>query len=144
MSKCSESKRSWIVATQMLIAAALTCVGLSVHAERFFQLTLAFFWIMAFSSATQDIAADGFYMLVLPNDLQAAFIGVRTAFYRLATIAAQGGLVILAGFLEYSGHGVHSAWSLTFLLVAVLFVALCLYHYLILPYPQARSPCASV
>ena len=55
---------------------------------------------MAFSSATHDIAADGFYMLGLKEYQQAAFIGVRTIFYRIAMIAAKGILVVLAGTLE--------------------------------------------
>ena len=45
--------------------------------------TLAFFWLIAFISATHDIAADGYYMLALETNRQALFVGVRTLFYRL-------------------------------------------------------------
>ncbi len=67
-----------------------------------FQITLAFFWLLAFASATHDIAADGFYMLGLNTNQQAKYVGIRSTFYRIATITGQGLLVILAGFLESS------------------------------------------
>jgi len=85
-------KRTWILAAQILIGASFACIALTIPAGRFFQFTMAFFWLMAFSSATHDIAADGFYMLGMGQDLQAAFVGVRTLFYRIATLAAQGGI----------------------------------------------------
>jgi len=132
-------KRSWILIMQLLIGASLACIALTVPAGRFFQYSLAFFWLMAFSSATHDIAADGFYMLGLRQDLQSAFVGVRTLFYRVATIAAQGGLVILAGNLE-TASGVVQAWSISFYAAAILFVMLCGYHFLVLPSPGLDRP----
>ena len=96
-------KRTWILAAQILIGASFACIALTIPVDRFFQFTMAFFWLMAFSSATHDIAADGFYMLGMGQDLQAAFVGVRTLFYRIATLAAQGGIVIIAGYLEQQG-----------------------------------------
>jgi len=134
------TKRFWILFMQILIGASLACIAFFIPATRFFQYTLAFFWLMAFSSATHDTAADGFYMLGLPEDLQAAFAGVRTTFYRIATIAAQGGLIILAGFLETRGHGIPKAWSITLLVAAAAFAALFLYHFFLIPYPQGDHP----
>jgi PAT family beta-lactamase induction signal transducer AmpG len=131
------TKRYWILLMQLLIGASLACIGFTIPAARFFQYTLAFFWLMAFGSATHDTAADGFYMLGLSEDLQAAFVGVRTIFYRIAMVAAQGGLVIFAGHLEENGHGIPTAWSLTLFLAAAVFAALFLYHLFILPYPAA-------
>ena len=93
------TRRQWIIAAQLLIGAALAGVALTIPTPLFFQVTLAVFWLMAFSSATHDIAADGFYMLAQPPREQAAFVGVRSTFYRLANIAGQGGLVYLAGAL---------------------------------------------
>jgi PAT family beta-lactamase induction signal transducer AmpG len=72
--------------------------------------------------------------------LQAAFAGVRTVFYRVAMIAAQGGLVVFAGFLEASGHAISTAWSVTFFLVTAVFLALFLYHFFILPCPASDHP----
>jgi PAT family beta-lactamase induction signal transducer AmpG len=53
----------------------------------FVRYSLAVFWIMAFSSATHDIAADGFLHAGTRHPQQAAFVGVRVIFYRIATIA---------------------------------------------------------
>jgi len=134
------TKRFWILLMQLLIGASLACIAFTIPASRFFQYTLAFFWLMAFSSATHDIAADGFYMLGLPEDLQAAFAGVRTTFYRIATIATKGGLVIFAGYLEGSGHDIPTAWSIALFLAAAAFAALFLYHFFAIPYPASDHP----
>jgi PAT family beta-lactamase induction signal transducer AmpG len=137
------TKRGWIVALQFAIGAALALVALTIPMDRFFQLTLAVFWLLAFASATHDIAADGFYMLALPDSDQAAFVGVRSAFYRAAMIAGQGGLVYLAGRLgEFTGN-VAFAWSVVFTILAGLFVALYAWHRLILPRPAADRPAAT-
>jgi PAT family beta-lactamase induction signal transducer AmpG len=131
------TKRFWIVLMQLAIGGSFACVALTLPASDFVRYTLAMFWIMAFSSATHDIAADGFYMLGLDTPQQAAFVGVRTVFYRVATIASKGGLVILAGTLQKYGYPVASAWSITFVVVAAVFLALCIYHFFVLPKPLA-------
>ncbi len=96
------TKRFWIITTQLLIGAGLGGLVLVIPVPRFFQFTLGFFWLLAFSSATHDIAADGFYMLGLNQNKQAWFVGIRSTFYRLAMIAGQGLLIIFAGYLESS------------------------------------------
>ena len=97
-----KTKRWWVVAMQMLVGAGLAGIAFTIPAPHFFQITLAIFWLVAFSSATHDIAADGFYMLALDSHRQAMYVGIRSTFYRVATIAGQGLLVILAGWLESS------------------------------------------
>lgn len=97
-----KTKRWWIVIMQILIGAAFGGIALTIPVPFFFQATLAFFWLLAFSSATHDIAADGFYMLGLDSNQQAKYVGIRSTFYRIATIFGQGILIILAGFLESS------------------------------------------
>ena len=98
------TRRHWIWAMQMLIGGGLAGVALTVPLPHFFQWTLAFFWLLAFNSATHDIAADGFYMLATSESEQALYVGVRNTAYRVATIFGQGLLVILAGFLlNHSG-----------------------------------------
>jgi len=94
------TKRFWIIAMQLIIGAGLAGVGLTIPLPGFFKFTLIFFWLLAFSSATHDIAADGFYMLGLNQHDQAWFVGVRSTFYRLAMITGQGLLIILAGYIE--------------------------------------------
>lgn len=95
-----KTKRWWIVIMQLFIGAGLAGIAFTIPASAFFQYTLAFFWLMAFSSATHDIAADGFYMLGLDEHKQAFFVGIRSTFYRLAMITGQGLLIYLAGSLE--------------------------------------------
>jgi len=95
-----KTKRWWIIMMQLLIGAGLAGIAFTIPAPSFFQYSLAFFWLMAFSSATHDIAADGFYMLGLDEHKQAFFVGIRSTFYRLAMITGQGLLIILAGSLE--------------------------------------------
>ena len=94
------TKRWWIVIMQIVLGAAFAGVALSINAPFFVQATLAFFWLIAFSSATHDTAADGFYMLALNDGDQAQFVGIRSTFFRCAVVLGQGGLVILAGFME--------------------------------------------
>jgi len=95
-----KTKRFWILIMQLFIGAGLAGVAFTIPLDRFFQLTLAFFWLLAFSSATHDIAADGFYMLGLSKGDQAYYVGIRSTFYRLAMLAGQGLLVIFAGYFE--------------------------------------------
>ena len=100
-----------------------------------------FFWLLAFNSATHDIAADGFYMLATTEREQAFFSGIRNTFYRVAMIAAQGGLVILRG----KHPGTHRQFSVGVVnrrlpLVAGIFLCLGIYHRLILPQPAVDQP----
>jgi PAT family beta-lactamase induction signal transducer AmpG len=95
-----KTKRFWIILMQFIIAIGLGGVALTIPLPTFFQYTILFFWLLAFSSATHDIAADGFYMLGLNQHEQAFFVGIRSTFYRLAMITGQGLLVILAGYVE--------------------------------------------
>ena len=133
------TKRWWIVAMQLLVGAGLAGVALTIPTSNFFQYTLAFLWLMAFSSATHDIAADGFYMLPLSSHEQAWFVGIRSTFYRLAMIAGQGLLVMLAGAFEKL-MGISAAWALVFYGLAGLFGLISLYHWVVLPKPAGDSP----
>ena len=131
-----KTKRWWITWMQLLIGAGLAGIAFTIPTEHFFQLTLALFWLLAFSSATHDIAADGFYMLGLDNKEQALFVGIRSTFYRIATIAGQGLLIMLAGHLETTTGNIPFAWSITFMVLAGLFLGLWAYHKFILPRPD--------
>lgn len=97
-----KTKRFWIVIMQLVVGAGFAGIALTIPVPNFFQWTLVFFWLLAFSSATHDIAADGFYMLGLSESDQAFFIGIRSTFYRFAMMTGQGLLIILAGFFEIS------------------------------------------
>lgn len=95
-----KTRRLWIWVMQLLIGAGLAGVALTIPTSHFFQYTLAFLWLLAFSSATHDIAADGFYMLATTEKEQAFFVGIRSTFYRISMISGQGLLVILAGLIQ--------------------------------------------
>lgn len=96
----TKTKRFWVVTMQFLVSFGLACVAFSVQGSAFFKWSLFLFWIMAFASATHDIAADGFYMLSLSKHEQAWWVGLRSTFYRTAMIVGSGLLVVLAGVLE--------------------------------------------
>lgn len=133
------TKRFWIVSLQLFIGASLAGVALTIPLPQFFQITLAVFWLMAFSSATHDIAADGFYMLALKEHEQAAFVGVRSTFYRISMIAGQGGLVYVAGRVEQATGNVPFAWSMVFVILATMFASLSVYHKFVLPKPDSDA-----
>ena len=96
----TRTKRFWIVLMQFLVSFGLALIAFSVQGSAFFKWSLFLFWIMAFASATHDIAADGFYMLSLSKHEQAWWVGLRSTFYRTAMIVGSGLLVVLAGVLE--------------------------------------------
>ena len=129
------SKRWWILAMESLVAVAIAGVAFSIPAAHFLWPTLAFFWLMAFSSATHDIAADGFYMLALDPHEQALYVGIRSTFYRIATIAGGGLFIMLAGTLETFTRRITFSWSTTFYALAAFFVCVTAYHFFFLPRP---------
>lgn len=129
-----KTKRFWIITMQLIIGAGLAGVALTIPLNSFVQYTLLFFWLMAFSSATHDIAADGFYMLGLTEHQQAFFVGIRSTFYRFAMLAGQGLLIILAGYFEEI-YTIKTAWTIVFVILASLFGLFFLYHFFILPKP---------
>ena len=132
-----KTKRWWIISMELLIGAAFGGVAFTIPTSFWLQGTLFFFWVMAFSSATHDIAADGFYMLGLNEHQQAWFVGIRSTFYRLATIFGQGVLVMIAGQLQLLFRGnVRLSWSLMFYGVTGIFIGLWLYHHFVLPRPS--------
>ena len=136
-----KTKRWWITSMQLLIGAAFGGVAFTIPTDFWLQGTLFFFWVMAFSSATHDIAADGFYMLGLTQHDQAWFVGIRSTFYRLATIFGQGILVMIAGNLQVIfRNSIPFSWSLMFYGVTGIFIALWLWHSYILPHPSEDEP----
>jgi PAT family beta-lactamase induction signal transducer AmpG len=135
-----KTRRQWIWATQFILGAALAAVALAIPAPHFFQMTLAFFWLVAFSSATHDIAADGFYMLATTEQEQSFFNGIRSTFYRVATILAQGELVSLVGRMHDRTGNFVSVWSAAFAIIAGFFICIGIYHFLILPKPESDLP----
>ena len=131
------TKRFWIVIMQVLIGAGLAGVAFTIPSSDPLKYTMAFFWLLAFSSATHDIAADGFYMHALSSHDQAWMIGIRNTFYRFAILFGQGLLVMFAGKLELSTGNVTTAWSITIGVLAGLFIIFSIYHRWMLPKPSS-------
>ena len=146
------TKRWWTVTMQLLMTAAMLLGAFTLpslapetiasgHAPVSpFIFTLVIFWVTAFASATHDIAADGYYMLALDQTQQSFFVGIRSTFYRLATIFGQGALVFIAGLMETSSGNIPFAWTMTLIICAVIFGAMSLYHTFILPRPASDCP----
>ena len=134
------TRQQWIWGTQLFMGAALAGIALALPLPEAFRITLALFWLLAFASATHDIAADGYYMLALVEHDQSLFSGVRNTFYRVAGVAAQGGLVIFAGWMHGVTGSYATAWLLAFALVAFALTMLGFYHRRSLPQPPADIP----
>ena len=129
-----KTKRWWIVIMQMLLGAAFAGVAFTINTSLWLQGSICFFWLLAFSSATHDVAADGFYMMGLNQHDQAFFVGIRSTFYRISMVVGKGGLIAVAGFLHQQ-FNVQITWMLVFYGLMTLFIGLALYHFFILPRP---------
>lgn len=137
------SKRWWVLAMQWAIAIAMASIAFALPASGFFQATLALFWLMAFASATHDIAADGFYMLALTEHQQSLFVGIRSLFYRISMVVGQGVLVVVAAFVSDAWAQPKAGWIVVFGIIAAFFALVASYHSFALPRPAAdamRSP----
>ncbi len=147
-----QTKRWWIVTMQILMTALMVLLTLTLpHPDAsmiargatpisMFTLTLILFIIAAFASATHDIAADGYYMLAHSPSSQAAFIGIRSTFYRIASVFGQGGLVYIAGKIETSTGNIPMSWQVTLGVSAVIFCLITLYHTFCLPRSADDKP----
>ena len=142
-----KTKRWWTVVMQILMTAAFALTIFSIPTPTaemlatqstpisMFYVTLILFVVTAFASATHDIAADGFYMLALKQNEQAAFVGIRSTFYRLSSIFGQGVLVALAGLIETNTGNIPMSWRITMIVTAAIFAICSLYHTFMLPRP---------
>lgn len=139
-----KTKRWWILSMQIAMTIGMACVAFFLPGDHFFTMTLIFFWLIAFFSATHDISADGLYLISLSSHQQATFVGVRSTFYRIASIAGQGGLVLLAGYLEKTTGNIPAAWAWVFALLSVYFFLTFLYHVFALPSVKADAPTKGV
>jgi PAT family beta-lactamase induction signal transducer AmpG len=135
-----KTRRRWIWTLQLLSGAVFAGIALMIPAPHFVQWTIVFFGLLAFNSATHDIAADGFYMLAATEHDQSFFIGWRSVFFNVGKIIAQGGIVYVAGELQKRTGNVVFAWSMAFALAAGFFLCLGIYHRFILPRPQTDQP----
>ena len=146
-----KTKRWWTISMQILMSLAFILLTLTIPRPdvemiasgqtpiSMFTVTLLLFVVTAFASATHDIAADGFYMLALSTGDQAQFVGIRSTFYRLASIFGQGVLVWLAGVIESNSGDIPNSWRITMLVTAVIFSLVTLYHTFVVPRPASDT-----
>lgn len=134
------TKRKWVTLSQLLMGALIASVGLTLPANDFVKWSIILFWLLAFSSATHDIAADGFYMLGLKEHQQSFFVGIRNTAWRIAAITGQGGLVYLSGVLIERGFLPQKAWMFILLGTGLVYFGIGAFHRLILPRPADDSP----
>lgn len=127
------TKKTWIFAMQLLVSLLFVIIGLCLKMNQFFIISLAFFTMAAFASATNDIASDGLYMTALPEKQQSFFMGIRSTFYRLAMLTGQGLVVVLAGYFEQKFTDNTKAWSLTLVIVGGFMALLTIINYVTSP-----------
>jgi MFS family permease len=127
------TKKKWFLSMQLILSLVFLGVGLTTGTSQFFVLTLAFFWVGAFASATNDIASDGLYLIALNPGQQSFFVGLRSTFYRIGFLTGQGLIVIVAGLLEEKFGDPAQAWSWTTIGVASLMLILTGINYLSTP-----------
>nr|MCU0401439.1 MFS transporter [Algoriphagus sp.] len=127
------NKKQWFLSMQLILSLVFLGVGLTTGTDQFFTITLAFFWMGAFASATNDIASDGLYLIALKPDQQSFFVGMRSTFYRVGMITGQGLIVVIAGNLEQKFGDPAQAWSWTMIGVGALMLTLTGVNYLSTP-----------
>ncbi|HEX3139927.1 MAG TPA: MFS transporter [Rhizobacter sp.] len=130
------SKKSVVVLFQLIGAAGLGLVAMSLNLPSFFLLAIVALALVSLASATHDIACDGLYIASLSHKAQAQYAGWQGAFFNVARFVSAGGLLVAAGLLEKS-IGVKGAWTVIFAALAAAMIVLGLYNLWTLP--QARN-----
>ncbi len=129
------SKRWWILLTQFTMLATLAVIAFCLPLCSI-SVLMALFVVVAFASATHDIAADGYYMLALDQRRQSSFVGIRNTFYRGGLVLGQGLLVMLGGILQTRTGDIPKSWGYVLMISAVLLAFISVYHLFILPRPE--------
>jgi PAT family beta-lactamase induction signal transducer AmpG len=136
------TKKHFVVGTQMITGLSFAVLALTMPLPGFFTYTIALMGLIAFSGATHDIATDGIYMAELDNPTQARYIGWQGAFFNIAKVVGNGGLVFLAGMLMKT-LGALYAWMSIMGICGGLMVMLSLYHSRALPSGGAAAKISS-
>ena len=132
------TKRQYIYLTEAISALMFGLVCFALPLPSFFSIAIALMGVLAISGSVHDIAGDGVYMQELSPAEQGQFAGWQGAFYNLAKILTNGGLVYLAGYLSKT-MGLEKAWMIIMAICAALMLVLALYHMRSLPREKARE-----
>lgn len=128
------SKRWWVISMQFTMAASLGLVAFCLPLDDFFRLSLAFFWITGFASATQDTCADGVFMTTMPLKDQARYSGLQGMCWNLGAVIGSGLLVSLTGWLHDSqGLPWVQCWMIVVGMAALAMAAFGVWHLRVLP-----------
>lgn len=112
-------RRGWLVFSQILLMAAIVCLGLTDPAAA--PLLVAFgALLVATASATQDIVIDAFRVESLDKSEQAAGMASYVAAYRIGMLASTAGALFLVSGFEGLGLGKHAAWTAGYAAMALL------------------------
>ncbi len=126
------SKKLVVAAMQYLGAVGLGLMALALHLPHWFGAAIIVLFLIAYASATHDIACDGLYMASLDQKRQAAYAGWQGAFFNGARFFVTGVILKVADHLE-GQVGVFNAWSFVFLLLCGLVAVLATYNARFLP-----------
>lgn len=129
------TKRKWLLWMQLSMSVLLLILALTFGLKYVIIISLCIFVLMAFLSATYDIATDGFYLIVLDKKQQAFFSGIRSTFYRIAMIFSGGFLLYLSDSFAKQYQSVHLGWAFTFTIAGLIFIFIYFYHLIVLPKP---------
>ncbi|MBA1261815.1 AmpG family muropeptide MFS transporter [Stutzerimonas stutzeri] len=132
-------RRSWLVLSQALIAIGLVGMALC-NPQTNLTMLIALAVMVAFSSATQDIAIDAYRLEIAEDKLQATLAASYMTGYRVAMLLASAGALFLAEWLGSSSLEYdQAAWTLTYLVFALLIVPGFITS-LLIPEPEAAAP----
>ncbi|WP_373981086.1 muropeptide transporter [Achromobacter sp. JD417] len=125
-------RRGWMLVTQVLLAAAILAMGALSPSSALMPLALLAV-LVAFLSATQDIAFDAYCTDVLRKEERGAGAAIKVMGYRLAMIVSGGLALIMAD--QWIG------WGNTYMVMGGLML-LCALATLWAPEPEhvARAP----
>ena len=119
-------RRSWLLLSQLVVVAGLLGMAFSDPVHGLGSL-VGLAVLVAFASATQDIAIDAFRIESAETRLQGALAATYMVGYRLAMILASAGVLWLAAWVApaatgYDPHAWRTAYSLmaAFMLVGIV------------------------
>lgn len=113
-------RRSWLVLSQLLVAGGLAAMAM-VDPQSNLTSLIALAVVVAFASATQDIAVDAYRLEIVENERQAALAAAYMTGYRVSLLLATAGALYMAqGFGSLDGQYSYGAWSATYLVFALL------------------------
>lgn len=111
-------RRSWLLASQLAIAAGLVGMALTDPALHL-RLLVLLALLTAFASATQDIALDAYRIESAAVEKQAALAAAYQTGYRLAMIWAGAGALAIAARFDPSEAEYHfTPWTIAYLVMA--------------------------